>query len=105
MSRIFTNEDSRKFTDLLLYAADCIRFYERVSVQPCCNTCGLIKGCSYRPEWGDATRINCPLYEPQSATIANTEEKQDITGKGGRKLTSIKRNKAVTISANNGMFF
>lgn len=43
------------------------------------------------------------LDELQNATIANTEDKQEITGKGGRKLSSIKRNKAVTISGANGM--
>lgn len=43
------------------------------------------------------------LDELQNATIANTEDKLDITGKGGRKLTSIKRNKAVTISGANGL--
>lgn len=43
------------------------------------------------------------LDELQDATIANTEEKQDITGKGGRKLSSLKRNKAVTISGTNGL--
>lgn len=43
------------------------------------------------------------LDELQSATIAQTQEKTDITGKQGRKLNSLKRNKAVTISGNNGM--
>ena len=43
------------------------------------------------------------LDELQNATIANTQEKNDITGKGGRKLGSIKRNKGVTISGTNGM--
>ena len=43
------------------------------------------------------------LDELQSASIANTEEKQDITGKQGRKLTSLKRNKAVTVSGTNGL--
>lgn len=43
------------------------------------------------------------LDELQSGTIANSEEKVDITGKGGRKLGSIKRNKAVTISGSNGL--
>lgn len=43
------------------------------------------------------------LDELQSATIAQTQEKTDITGKQGRKLSSLKRNKAVTISGNNGM--
>ncbi len=31
------------------------------------------------------------LDELQSASIANTQEKQDITDKGGRKLDSLKR--------------
>lgn len=43
------------------------------------------------------------LDELQNATIANSEEKQDITGKQGRKLTSLKRNKAVTVSGTNGL--
>ena len=43
------------------------------------------------------------LDELQNATIAQTEDKQDITGKQGRKLTSLKRNKAVTISGANGL--
>lgn len=43
------------------------------------------------------------LDELQSATISQTQEKQDITGKQGRKLSSLKKNKAVTISGNNGM--
>ncbi len=45
----------------------------------------------------------CVIDELQSATIANTEDKQDITGKQGRKLTSLKRNKAVKVSGTNGM--
>lgn len=43
------------------------------------------------------------LDELQSATISNTEETTDITGKQGRLLNSLKRNKAVTISGNNGL--
>ena len=43
------------------------------------------------------------LDELQSSTIANSQEKTDITGKGGRKISSLKRNKAVTISGNNGL--
>ena len=45
----------------------------------------------------------CTLDELQTATIANTEDKQDITGKQGRKLTSLKRNKAVKVTGSNGM--
>ncbi|MCQ2770652.1 MAG: hypothetical protein MJ236_02500 [Clostridia bacterium] len=43
------------------------------------------------------------LDELQNATIANTLEKVDIVGKAGRRLSSLKRNKAVTISGTNGM--
>lgn len=43
------------------------------------------------------------LDELQDATIAQTEETSDITGKGGRRLSTLKRNKAVTISGTNGM--
>ncbi len=43
------------------------------------------------------------LDELQNATISQTQDKQDITGKQGRKLSSLKKNKAVTISGTNGM--
>lgn len=43
------------------------------------------------------------MDELQSASINNTQEKVDITGKGGRKLNSLKRNKAVTVSGTNGL--
>lgn len=43
------------------------------------------------------------LDELQNATIANTQDATDITGKQGRKLSKLKRNKAVTISGTNGM--
>ena len=43
------------------------------------------------------------LDELQNASIAQTQDKVDMTGKGGRKLNSLKRNKAVTISGANGM--
>ena len=43
------------------------------------------------------------LDELQSATIAQSQDKVEITGKQGRKLTTLKRNKAVTISGTNGM--
>lgn len=41
--------------------------------------------------------------ELQSATIGQSQEKTDITGKQGRKLSSLKKNKAVTISGTNGL--
>lgn len=43
------------------------------------------------------------LDELQSATIAQTEDKSEVTGKGGRKLANIKRNKAVTVSGDSGL--
>lgn len=43
------------------------------------------------------------MDELQDATIAQGEEVTDITGKNGRKLSSLKRNKTVTISGTNGL--
>jgi len=43
------------------------------------------------------------LDELQSATIEQSEEKTDITGRQGRKLNTLKRNKAVTVSGTNGL--
>ena len=43
------------------------------------------------------------IDELQDATLSQTEDKVDITGKQGRKLTTLKRNKAVTISGTNGL--
>lgn len=43
------------------------------------------------------------LDELQNAKIANTQDKTDITGKGGRKLNSLKKNKAVVVSGTSGL--
>ena len=43
------------------------------------------------------------LDELQNATIAQSQESTEITGKAGRKLANLKRNKAVTISGTNGL--
>lgn len=43
------------------------------------------------------------LDELQNATISNTEETTDITGKQGRRLNTIKLNKSATISGTNGL--
>ena len=43
------------------------------------------------------------LDELQNAKIANTQEEQEVTGKAGRKLNRLKKNKAVTISGTNGL--
>lgn len=43
------------------------------------------------------------LDELQNATIGNTQENTALTGKGGRTIGQLKRNKAVTVSGTNGM--
>ena len=43
------------------------------------------------------------LDELQNCSIAQSLEKTDITGKQGRKISTLKRNKAVTISGANGL--
>lgn len=43
------------------------------------------------------------LDELQSATIAQAQDSTEITGKGGRKLSTLKRNKTVTVSGTNGL--
>lgn len=43
------------------------------------------------------------LDELQSASISQSQDKVDITGKQGRKLNTLKRNKAVKISGTNGL--
>lgn len=43
------------------------------------------------------------MDELQNASLAQGEEKIDITGKQGRKLTTLKRNKTLTVSGTNGM--
>lgn len=43
------------------------------------------------------------LDELQNASINQTQESSEVTGKGGRKLTSLKRNKAVKVSGTNGL--
>lgn len=43
------------------------------------------------------------LDEIQSATVAQTQDKENITGKQGRAINSLKRNKAITISGNSGI--
>ena len=43
------------------------------------------------------------LDELQSVTIGHSEDTVEITGRQGRLLNTLKRNKAVTLSGNNGM--
>ncbi|MBQ0036427.1 MAG: hypothetical protein KBT35_05875 [Firmicutes bacterium] len=53
--------------------------------------------------FNNANELEFILDELQDTTISNTEEKTDITGKGGRKIGSLKKNKAMTISGTNGL--
>ena len=43
------------------------------------------------------------LTELQSTTISNTEDTADITGKGGRVLKQLKRNKAVSVTGESAL--
>lgn len=43
------------------------------------------------------------LDELQNASLAHSEERETVTGKGGRTLNTLKKNKAVTISGTNGL--
>lgn len=43
------------------------------------------------------------LDELQSATLAQGQEVSEITGRGGRRLSSLKRNKTLTVSGTNGL--
>ena len=43
------------------------------------------------------------LDELSDFTLAHEEEKVDITGKGGRTISSLKKNKKVTGSGTNGV--
>lgn len=47
------------FTRMLYYAADCIRYTERLRKYHDCNDCANRKECRYVPEIGEMTRINC----------------------------------------------
>lgn len=44
------------------------------------------------------------LDELQNVTLGNTQENTNITGKAGRTIGQLKRNKSVTLSGTNGMF-
>lgn len=55
---------------------------------------------AFDPATGD---YRFSLTELQNAKIANTQDKTDVTGKGGRKLSSLKKNKAAVISGTHGL--
>ena len=45
----------------------------------------------------------CTLDELQNTSISQAQDKQAVTGKQGRTITNMKRNKAITISGTNGL--
>jgi hypothetical protein len=45
----------------------------------------------------------CVLEEVQDFTVSQDETTTDITGRNGRKLNTLKRNKSVTVSGNSGV--
>ena len=61
-----TDISAEALAKALHYLGDCVRFTEMMSKQHCCNSCGKMKTCKYRPEWGKPTRINCPLWEGEA---------------------------------------
>ena len=56
------HEKSEELVQMLFYAIDCIRYYERINALHDCNDCGA-KSCMYVPNPGENTRINCPLWK------------------------------------------
>lgn len=53
--------------------------------------------------FNNAGELEFIMDEIQEGAINNAQEKVDITGRGGRKIGSLKKNKAVTITATNGV--
>lgn len=52
--------------------------------------------------FNNADELEFIMDEVQEGNINNAQEKSDILGRGGRKVASLKKNKAVTVSATNG---
>lgn len=53
--------------------------------------------------FNNAGELEFILDELQNGDINNTQDKSDVTGRNGRKIASMKKNKAVTVSATNGL--
>lgn len=53
--------------------------------------------------FNNAGELEFIMDEVQNGSIKNTQEKTDIQGRNGRKIASLKKNKAVTVSASNGV--
>lgn len=53
--------------------------------------------------FNNADELEFVMDELQDTTISNSQENNDITGKNGAVIGTLKRNKAVTVSGNNGL--
>ena len=53
--------------------------------------------------FNNAGELEFIMDEVQNGSINNTQEKSDVTGRNGRKIATLKKNKAVTVSATNGL--
>lgn len=53
--------------------------------------------------FNNANELEFIMDEVQEGSVNNTQDKEDITGRGGRKIGSLKKNKGVTISATSGV--
>lgn len=53
--------------------------------------------------FNNAGELEFIMDEVQDGSIQNSQEKTDLTGRNGRKIASLKKNKAVTVSATNGV--
>lgn len=53
--------------------------------------------------FNNAGELEFIMDEVQNGSIKNSQEKADVTGRNGRKIASLKKNKAVTVSASNGV--
>lgn len=53
--------------------------------------------------YNNADELEFVMDELQDTTISNSQENNDITGKNGAVIGTLKRNKAVTVSGNNGL--
>lgn len=48
-----------------IYIIDALIALRRITKSGCCNTCGVIKECTYKPKPGEIVRYNCPFYEEE----------------------------------------
>jgi hypothetical protein len=51
----------------------------------------------------NSRELICQLEDVQDFTLSQDETTSDITGRNGRKLNTLKRNKSVTVSGNSGL--